>query len=171
MVSPPFGRLLRQGAADVQEIPGSPRWRRKTSGAHQGLVSALWFNEFGSDWERVIGAMALSDLPKIFTGPELLKYPCPKCSSDTNPIGSAPGTRRCVQCGTQFRPGVVGEKREELGCAPGCPAFVRQFAGARERCGNCGRWHTPAPTGFGPSRADYFAGSRPYGQGGYGRFG
>ena len=42
-----------------------------------------------------------------------------------------------------------------LGCKPGCPAFVKQFAGGRVFCGNCHGYHTPAPVLVGMGFKEY----------------
>jgi predicted phage terminase large subunit-like protein len=89
---------------------------------------------------------------------ELVKYLCPKCGDKlTEPVPGG-GKWRCKAHGHQFTPGGVEEPDEEqLGCAPGCAGFVRQVAGGRIKCGNCGRYHTPSPVATGWTRAQYEA--------------
>jgi predicted phage terminase large subunit-like protein len=86
---------------------------------------------------------------------ELYQYPCPKCGNlFTTQIGQV--ERRC-HCGHQFFPGVEPREAEPLGCKPGCPAFVKQWAGGRIMCGNCHGYHTTAPAVMGATFAQYEA--------------
>jgi len=86
---------------------------------------------------------------------ELVKYPCPKCGDLlTEPVPGG-GKWRCKANGHQFTLGVDDPEEEELGCKPGCAGFLPQMAGGRTKCGNCGRYHTPAPVATGMTRAQY----------------
>jgi predicted phage terminase large subunit-like protein len=93
--------------------------------------------------------------------------PCPACQS-TATIWQSDGFGgriiHCNQCGRNDD----RKSSESLGCAPGCPAFVRQFASGRIRCGNCGRYHEQSSGAVGMSRADRAA-RRGFGHS-YGRF-
>jgi hypothetical protein len=92
---------------------------------------------------------------------------CPACQSTATIWQSDGYGGRMVHCNQRGR-NDSKDSSEPPGCAPGCPALVKQFAGGRIRCGNCGRYQDQASAAIGMSRADYAA-RRGFGQG-YGRF-
>jgi predicted phage terminase large subunit-like protein len=168
------GRVLfPEGAAWVSdledELAGFP------GGLHDDCVDAI--SQALNQLRDSRGCLGLVDLIKdLSTGKrkmpaeeilhvESSKKPndkCPACQSAAT-IWQSDGYGgrivHCNQCGRNDGK----ESPESLGCAPGCPALVRQFASGRIRCGNCGRYQDQASTAVGMSRADYLAG-RGFGQ-------
>jgi hypothetical protein len=80
---------------------------------------------------------------------------CPKCSRLAQRLAVAGGWW-CNTCDVSMdSEGKLTVVEEELGCKPGCPGFVKQWAGGRVFCGNCHGFYTPRPKVVGVGRGDY----------------
>jgi transcription elongation factor Elf1 len=80
--------------------------------------------------------------------------PCPACGNTATVLQSDGNGREvlhCNQCGRNDGKNIL----TELGCARGCPAFLKQVVAGRVKCGNCGNYHDPSPAIIGMSRGQY----------------
>jgi hypothetical protein len=129
---------------------------KKALGVAAGVLDAFGVRRRDQD-AHVVASAPSAPVQTRVDGYEAAKKandPCANCKSTaTIPMSAGIGRQilHCNNCGADN--GVLASA--SIGCEPWCPGFVKQFAGGRIKCGNCGRYHTPAPVVMGMTKEQY----------------